>query len=95
MWVDQVESWIQFLLFVIAAAIELFAVIDALMRPAAGFTAAEKLTKPGWIIILLLSLLSSYLILLSSFSIFALAGVVAAGVYLADVRPAVADVTRR
>jgi hypothetical protein len=62
------------------------------VRKAAAFPAANKLTKPAWLAILIVggvlgSLFSYPLNLLS------LASVVAAVVYLADVRPAVREVS--
>jgi Protein of unknown function (DUF2516) len=35
-------------LYVGAQALTLWAFVDALIRPAPGFVAAGKLTKPGW-----------------------------------------------
>ena len=68
-------------------ATELWALIDAALRPAAAFPAADKLTKPIWTAILAGALLLSFLF--GGTSLFGLAGIVAAIVYLVDVRPAV------
>jgi Protein of unknown function (DUF2516) len=72
--------------------VKVFAFIDAATRRADAFTATDKLTKPAWLLILGLAaacdlLLGSLLLLL--------AGTVAAFVYILDVRPALASVTRR
>ena len=67
--------------------IELWALVDAGVRPAAAFPAAGKLTKPAWVAILAVALLlTSYF---GGLSLFGLVGIVAAIVYLVDVRPAV------
>ena len=63
--------------------LQLFAVVDALFRPGPAFVAAGKLTKPAWVAILVVSILASGLPLIGLFA------VVAAIVYLVDVRPAV------
>lgn len=94
MWVFDVERYIELFLLLVAAGLEVWALVDALIRPSQAFTAADKLTKPGWVLILVLALVSCLLIQ-SPLSIFGLLGVVAAGVYLADVRPAVHEITGR
>lgn len=88
------ESVLTSVIFFVMAGIDLFALIDALTRPAAGFVAADKLTKPAWLVILGLGLLTC-LVLQSPLGILGIIGVIAAGVYLTDVRPAVASITRR
>jgi len=83
-----VMGWVTIALLVV----KLWALVDAVLRPAAGFPAADKLTKTAWLWILGLAFVAD-LVLPSMFLM--LAGVVAAFVYLLDVRPAVASVTRR
>jgi hypothetical protein len=77
-----------------AVLFELFALVDALLRPIAAFPAADKLTKSAWVLILVLGLLTSFFFDVSV-SMLGVLGLVAAGVYMADVRPALAQVTRR
>ncbi len=72
--------------------VKLFALADATLRPGASFTAADKLTKTAWLWILGLAFVAD-VVLPSMFLM--LAGTVAAFVYILDVRPAVASVTRR
>ena len=74
-----------------AAALGLkgYALIDALRVPTAAFPAAGKLTKPLWLTFLVVALLVNIAVLNPLF-IVNLLGVVAAAVYLIDVRPAVA-----
>ena len=82
-----IEGFINLALFVVALGLELFALVDAVTRPARSFEAAEKMTKVAWLLILGLALVTLVLFA-SPVSLFGLVGVVAAGVYLADVRPA-------
>ena len=63
--------------------IKLFALIDAVSRPAGAFAYADKQTKQIWLAILVGALVSTFLSFLS------LIGLVAALVYLLDVRPAI------
>ena len=74
-------------LFYAALALTVWALVDALIRPAAGYVAAGKLTKPAWGAILALSLV--VLLLMGPMSFLGLPAVIAASVYLVDVRPAV------
>ena len=69
-----------------------WALIDALIRPANGYVAAGKLTKPGWAAILGLSVL--VLLWQGPMSFLGLPAVIAAVVYLVDVRPALKGLRR-
>ena len=73
-------------------ALALWAFVDALIRPAAGFVAAGKLTKPGWLAITGLAVLVIYFFTPMSF--LGLPAVIGAVVYLVDVRPAVRGLRR-
>ena len=73
-------------------ALALWAFVDALIRPAAGFVAAGKLTKPGWAAITGLAVLVIFFFKPMSF--LGLPAVIASIVYLVDVRPAVRGLRR-
>ena len=73
-------------------ALALWALVDALVRPATGFVAAGKLTKPGWVAITALAALLLYW--QGPLSFLGLPAVIAAIVYLVDVRPAVRGLRR-
>ncbi|BBZ79362.1 hypothetical protein MANY_46990 [Mycolicibacterium anyangense] len=68
----------------------IYAFVHAAMQRTDAYTAADKLTKPVWLVIL------GVAILLSIFQIPAIMGPViaacAAGIYLVDVRPKLLDV---
>lgn len=72
-------------------ALSVWAFADAVVRRAAAFPAAGKLTKPAWLAILgvcvVVSLLGS-----GVFGLLGIAVAVASIVYLVDVRPAVREV---
>jgi hypothetical protein len=80
-------------LYVGAQALTLWAFVDSLVRPAAGFVAAGKLTKPGWAAITGLAALIIFW-QQSPMTFLGLPAVIAAIVYLVDVRPAVRGLRR-
>lgn len=71
-----------------------FAFIDAISHRPDAYVAADKLTKNAWMIILGLGV-AAHMLIWSPLSIFNLAGIVAALVYIVDVRPALRSLTRR
>jgi Protein of unknown function (DUF2516) len=88
------ESGVLGLVFLVLVVVKIGALVDALMRPAAAYPAVDKLTKAAWLWILGLGL-AAHLIFASPIGLLSIAGTIAAFVYLLDVRPAVASVTRR
>lgn len=75
-------------LSLIALAVKVWALVDALVRPATAYVSAGKLTKPIWVAILAVTVLLG---LRGTFGIFGLLGMIAALVYLLDVRPALRE----
>jgi hypothetical protein len=73
-------------------ALTVWAFVDAVVRPAAGFVAAGKLSKPGWLAITGIAAL--ILLWQGPLSFLGLPAVIAAVVYLVDVRPAVRGLRR-
>lgn len=94
MLVFEFENLVMGLAFYALMGVKVWALVDALTRPAAAYVAAEKLTKQGWLLILGLTVVSS-LIWTSPLGLLSIVGTVAAFVYLLDARPALASVTRR
>lgn len=88
------ESGVLGLLYLGLALVKGWALVDALMRPAQTFPAADKQTKTAWLWILGLSLVA-HLVFAHPFAILSIIGTIASFVYLLDVRPAVASLTRR
>ena len=84
-WTDVILMWGERALFA-------WAIIDCATRKAAAFPAADKLTKPAWLAILVLAgVLGSLIGAPAGF--ISLICVVVASVYLADVRPAVREIS--
>ncbi|GAA1758262.1 hypothetical protein GCM10009795_000780 [Nocardioides hankookensis] len=75
-------------------AVKVFAFVNSLMWSSESYSAAGKLTKPAWTIILGLGLVVQ-IVFPGLINLLNLAFTVAALVYLADVRPALASLTRR
>ena len=76
----------------VVVGLGLWALVDALVRPAPAYVAAGKLTKPAWAAITALALLIAYFT--PMFSFLWLPAVVGSIVYLVDVRPAVRGMRR-
>jgi hypothetical protein len=73
-------------------ALAVWAFVDALVRPAPGYVAAGKLTKPAWLGITALA--AGIIYLMGPMTFLGLPAVIAAIVYLVDVRPAVRGLRR-
>ena len=70
-----------------------FVLIDAALRREDAYRAADKQTKPFWLVILGLAVVLDLLFGSRLFSIFGIIGLIAAIVYLVDVRPALKQVS--
>ena len=87
-----IQGLLFFVLYWGVLALSIWAFVDALIRPATGFVAAGKLTKPGWAAITGLAALIIFW--QGPMSFLGLPAVIAAVVYLVDVRPAVRGLRR-
>ena len=72
-----------FLIYAVTLVLTIWALVDAGTRSPAAFVAAEKQTKQFWVILLIVAALAAYI------RLFTFIAIVAALVYLLDVRPAV------
>jgi hypothetical protein len=79
-------------LFYGLAALRIWAVLDCITRKAAAFPATDKLTKPAWLAILVIAGLLGQFASPPLWPI-SLVSAVACAIYLADVRPAVREIT--
>ncbi len=86
------EGWVFLILGWGALALTLWAFVDSLIRPANGFVAAGKLTKPGWAAIT--GIAAAVVYWFGPMTFLGLPAIIAAVVYLVDVRPAVRGVQR-
>ena len=96
--VQQLYLWTDRVLWIGLVVLRLWALIDCLTRKAAAFPAVNKLTKPAWAAILLISgalgtLLGPWSSPSGVLSIFSLISATLSAIYLADVRPAVREIS--
>ena len=89
------QSTLVLILGLAALACEGFALVDALRHRPDAYVAAGKRTKTFWMILLLVAVVLGVVTLFEALSIFGLIGFIAAAVYLADVRPALRQVSGR
>ena len=78
-----------------ALVLSVFGLVDALRNRPEAFTAAGKRTKNFWLAVLGVAVALSFYSMLSPFSLPWIVAVVGAGVYAADVRPALRRVMGR
>lgn len=88
------QSWIVLALSVAALAVEVYALVDCVRRRPDAFTAAGKRTKNFWMLVTGVAVLLG-IVALGGLGLLAIVGIVAAGVYLADVKPALDQVMGR
>ncbi|WP_395657320.1 DUF2516 family protein [Nocardioides sp.] len=90
----QAESTLLLVIELVLLGVKLFAFVNSLLYSAESYSAANKLTKPAWAIILGLGL-AVQVVMGGPLGILNIVFTIAAFVYLADVRPALASLTRR
>ncbi len=88
------QSWIVLALSVGALGVEVFALVDCVRRRSDAFTAAGKRTKNFWLLVTGIATLLG-VVALGGLGLLAIIAIVAAGVYLADVKPALDQVMGR
>ncbi|MDI6910902.1 DUF2516 family protein [Nocardioides sp.] len=90
----QAEMTLMMIMELVLLVVKIFAFVNSLVYSAQAYDAANKLTKPAWTIILGLGV-AVQLVLGGTIGLISLVFTIAALVYLADVRPALASLTRR
>jgi hypothetical protein len=91
--VFELEGYVWLIVFFVMLVVKIFALVNALLYSAESYLAADKLNKPTWCIILGVAVVLQLMPL--PLTIINLAMTIAALVYLADVRPALAGLRRR
>lgn len=91
--VFQLEGTLALVVFFVLLVVKVFALGSALMYSGEAYNAANKLTKTAWCTILGLGVLLTFVPV--GGMILGVAAIIAAMVYLVDVRPALANLTRR
>ena len=89
--VDNLYVWTDYVLYYGLVALRVWALLDCAIRKTAAFPAVDKLTKPSWLVILVVSGLLGTFASPPLWPI-SLISVVVSAVYLADVRPAVREI---
>jgi hypothetical protein len=90
--VDTLYYWTDQILWFGLIALRVWALIDCATRKTPAFPAADKLTKPAWLLIIIVSGLLGTFASPPLWPISLISTVVCA-VYLADVRPAVREIS--
>ncbi|MDP9863181.1 MULTISPECIES: DUF2516 family protein [Streptosporangium] len=98
----QIHGVLDLIFWILAIAafiMSAWALVHALRTPARAFAVTGKQSKKLWLVILGLAALFSFAsavgyfgIGLGQLNLFAIASVIAAGIYLADVKPAVSEI---
>ena len=88
------QSSLVLILGLAALACEVFSLVDALRHRPDAFVAAGKRTKQFWMLVTGLAVLLGF-VALGGVGFLAIIAIVAAGVYLADVKPALDQVMGR
>lgn len=87
----ELQGLVGYVLFALQVAVlvaTVYAFVHAAMQRPDAYTAAEKLTKPVWLVILGVAVLLALVLGITGVAIAA----VAAGVYLVDVRPKILEI---
>ena len=90
--INNIENGLLLVLFLGVLALQLWALVDCITRKAPAFPAAGKLTKPTWILLTAVAV-TPVLFLHDVTNLLAYIGIIVSSVYLADVRPAVREIS--
>lgn len=90
------ESTVMLVVLAISLIVKTYAFVNSLLWSAQHYEAAGKLTKPAWVAILGVGFAAQLIMLgASPLNLINLIATIAAIVYIVDVRPAMAGLTRR
>jgi hypothetical protein len=93
--IGSAQNLVSLLLGLAALALEVFAFVDAIRHRPDAYVAAGKRTKQFWTIVTGISALVGFVFMFSPLNLLGILAVVGAGIYLADVRPALRQVSGR
>lgn len=93
--VFQLEGYVMLVAIVVLLAVKVFAFVLAIGYSGEAYQAAGKMTKAAWCILLGLGVATAIVLIGSPIGIINLVFTIVAFVFLADVRPAITDLTRR
>lgn len=95
MHVYDIEFAVTTAMLLLVLVVKAFALFAAIRYSAEAYHAGDKWSKAGWVTILAIGLVAQLVLYSSPLNIIHLAFTVAACVFLVDVRPALAEITRR
>ncbi|MEY4311799.1 MAG: hypothetical protein RLZZ571_569 [Actinomycetota bacterium] len=81
-YVWEAAGWISFV-------VKILAIVDLPKRPAEAFPFLNRLTKQAWYAIIIASIITHYLF--GAWALTGIAGLIACGIYLADIKPRIAE----
>ncbi|MGI8664429.1 MAG: DUF2516 family protein [Jatrophihabitans sp.] len=90
--INHIEDWLMFVLLLGVLALQIWGLADCVSRKAPAFPAAGKLTKATWILLNALALVL-VLIVHDVTNLLSYISIILSSVYLADVRPAVREIS--
>ena len=93
--IANLQYYVMLAVGLVAFGLSLWALVDAGSRPAGAFTSAGKRTKTFWLVLTALATALTFVGVGGGLSFFTLGSAIVAGIYLADVRPAVQPYSRR
>ena len=89
----EVQYWINFVIFLVTAVLELVALVHCLVQRKDAFAVVGSVPKWGWLLILGFSLLFTVVVRVSPIGILSFLALTATAFYLLDVRVGLRDVT--
>ncbi len=93
--IANLQYYVMLAVGLVAFGLSLWALVDAASRPAGAFTSAGKRTKTFWLVLTAVAAALTFIGVGGGLSFFTLGSAIVAGIYLADVRPAVQPYSRR
>ena len=90
--IRNIENGLLLVVFLGVLALQLWALVDCITRKAPAFPAAGKLTKPTWILLTAVAV-APVAFLQDVLNLLSYIGIIVSCVYLADVRPAVREIS--
>lgn len=90
--INNIENGLLLVVLLGVLALQLWALVDCITRKAPAFPAAGKLTKPTWILLTAVAV-APVAFLQDVLNLLSYIGIIVSCVYLADVRPAVREIS--
>ncbi len=89
----QFQNLVVVMVYAVFAVLKVWAFVDCLRRPERAFPAVERQTKTLWLVLTGITALTG--LVPNPLSIFGIAGIVVALIYLFEIRPRITELTGR